>query len=56
MNETEPTLQSKAELFDLWELVHIHADGVYDFDNTLTAEELKNELKEIITLESFGDN
>ena len=47
-------LRMKAELYDLWEHVHIHVDSVYDFDNTMSAEELKTNLTEIINLETYG--
>ena len=49
-------LQDKAELYDLWEVVHQQTDNLYDFDNTLSAEQLKDGLREIISLESFGAN
>jgi hypothetical protein len=56
MRETTSTaeLQRKAELYDLWEHVHIHVDNVYDFDNTLSAEKLKENLTDIINLEAYG--
>lgn len=49
-------LQDKAELYDLWEVVHQQTDNLYDFDNTLSADQLKDGLREIISLESFGAN
>lgn len=47
-------LRKKAELFDLWEHVHIHVGAVYDFDTLLSADELKEQLTHIINLEAFG--
>ena len=42
--------KEKAELYDMWECVH-KMDSVYDFDSSLSAEELKDSLSEIINLE-----
>jgi hypothetical protein len=47
-------LQMKAELFDLWEHVHLHVEAVYDFDTLLSASELKEQLTQIINLEAYG--
>lgn len=47
-------IRIKAELFDLWEHVHLHAEGVYDFDTLLSAGELKEQLTRIINLEASG--
>ena len=47
-------LQMKAELFDLWEHVHLHVAAVYDFDTLLSASELKEQLTQIINLEAYG--
>ena len=44
----------KAELFDLWEHVHLHVEAVYDFDTLLSASELKEQLTQIINLEAYG--
>lgn len=44
--------KEKAELFDMWDCVH-RLDSVYDFDTTMSAEELKDSLSEIINLELF---
>lgn len=40
----------KALLYDLWDCV-ANLDTVYDFDNTLTAEQMIDELTEIINRE-----
>jgi len=53
-NTPDTDLQMKAELFDLWEHVHLHVAGVYDFDTLLSAAELKEQLTQIINLEAFG--
>lgn len=47
-------IQTKAELFDLWEHVHLHVEAVYDFDTLLSADELKEQLTKIINLEAYG--
>ena len=49
-------LRTKAELFDLWEHVHIHVGAVYDFDTLLSADELKEQLTHIINLEAYGQS
>lgn len=43
-------IAEKAMLYDMWECVH-KMDSVYDFDSSLSAEELKDNLSEIINLE-----
>ena len=48
-------LRDKAELYDLWEHAHLHVESVYDFDNTMSADELKQALVNIINLESYGE-
>jgi hypothetical protein len=53
-NTPDTDLRMKAELFDLWEHVHLHVAGVYDFDTLLSAAELKEQLTQIINLEAFG--
>lgn len=45
----------KAELYDLWEHAHLHVECVYDFDNMMSADELKQSLVNIINLESYGE-
>ena len=53
-NTPDADLRMKAELFDLWEHVHIHVGAVYDFDTLLSADELKEQLTHIINLEAYG--
>ena len=43
-------IAEKALLYDLWECV-AQMDEVYDFDNTLTADQMIDVLSEIINLE-----
>lgn len=46
----DQTLMDKAVLYDMWECVR-QFEGIYDFDTLMTADELKDALSEIITLE-----
>ena len=43
-------IAEKALLYDLWDCV-AKMDTVYDFDNTLTADQMIDELSEIVNLE-----
>ena len=54
--DTNTDIRTKAELFDLWEHVHIHVGAVYDFDTLLSADELKEQLTHIINLEAYGQS
>jgi len=46
----QKTLLDKSVLYDMWECVR-QFDGVYDFDTTMTADQLMDDLSEIINLE-----
>jgi len=48
-------VEKKADMWDMWEAVH-GLEELYEFDNTLSAQELADNLGEVVFLEVMTDN